>query len=785
MASNKSTSPKNAKPFINGTPWRLFNGMSESTKTLLTWFKVFVRRISFLRAIGFKLPFVLGWDRHKEEQPKDVFQISRRIAIARCGIHVPPVVVSATIICLNLFPSYLGRTLPGSIADPDLNIALLQMAAKVQELLVVASVTTIVICMLRHELVFGKGVPLGMLAGGFTYSSINYFWSPDFLGSLGAKTSRVTRLRLCTILVVGGILAAGAGPSTAILLIPSEQPWNAGGTSIFLPTSAESWWPTVINSSGISGIKPSSIQALLEHGLSQTGGYLPLRNSKDKFDIFGTSTYTPSTSSNMSINLNFGPKSVDIANNFRMLPAMRYGGNFRGYACETAIVGPRAGEAVYQQQIMHDWATTATSLSGSLRYKYYKFYSSLTATTKSRIPVVRILCSSAQNISRFEQNVEFPVLNSAGCSSAAQNSTLKYIANLENSAINHWRITWIDNLADLGAVSVGLAVESPWDQGGNSRAIIACSIDARWANGNIITSDLRSNAASSNLDANFKAPVRLGPVIKGPPTAIGTSSYSEFRPVIQNAASMRIILDPNWLYDSNIFANDSGTVSNAWTPSNLEKFLGEMSFINGLPDRHTRVDTWNEQTPGTVNRTVALEWALAMIVVDSLSRAGSEWMVDVTDALPYFSVSEYEKAFDFQDQLLQGRNALKRPASNETTIEERVDITIGGFSYQAKAPTDYLAIVVLSVHIVLAISHSIHQIYSARSSSAWDSLTELLVLMQLSTPATDELRNTGAGIKTMETYGKIIKVDSTSTNVKISSRSCMNKAGVIISKPPN
>lgn len=141
---------------------------------------LWAKRNPFLRSLGFELPFIFGIATNTEEKPKEIIQTSRPLAIARCSIHVLPICVSITILVLNLGNSYLGRGLPGSIIDPSINIALLQVAAKIQELLIVASVTTIVMHVLRSELVHGEGLPLGLLAGGFLYSSLSYFWSPEF-----------------------------------------------------------------------------------------------------------------------------------------------------------------------------------------------------------------------------------------------------------------------------------------------------------------------------------------------------------------------------------------------------------------------------------------------------------------------------------------------------------------------------------------------------------------------------------------------------------------------------
>src|SRR2546423_10647219 len=123
-------------------------------------------RNPFLRSVGLDLPFILGFGRGDKEPPKVVIRRSRALALCRCAVHILPVCVSITIITLNLYRYYTGRTLTGSILNVSVNIALLQIAAKVQEMLIVGSVTTMVIDVIRTELISGEGVALGAVSGG-------------------------------------------------------------------------------------------------------------------------------------------------------------------------------------------------------------------------------------------------------------------------------------------------------------------------------------------------------------------------------------------------------------------------------------------------------------------------------------------------------------------------------------------------------------------------------------------------------------------------------------------
>jgi hypothetical protein len=114
------------------------------------------------------------------EPPKPVVETSLPIALIRCSVHILPVFTSIVLITLNFKHLYLGRDIAGLIRSLALNNALLQIAAKMQELLVVASLTAVVITVLRHEMTNGGGIPLDFISGPFLFSKLSYLWSSEF-----------------------------------------------------------------------------------------------------------------------------------------------------------------------------------------------------------------------------------------------------------------------------------------------------------------------------------------------------------------------------------------------------------------------------------------------------------------------------------------------------------------------------------------------------------------------------------------------------------------------------
>ena len=157
---------------------------------------------------------------NKAERPKPIIQSSLSVALAQSSIHVLPILTLAVVISLNLGHLFLGRTIPRPFLDNTIMIAMFQVLAKLQELLIVSSLTSIVFSAIRHQLISGSGVPLEFLCAGFTFSQPSYFWSPEFWGTPRSQIPRCTKIFIVALLVLAGLIAATAGLSVAVLLVP-------------------------------------------------------------------------------------------------------------------------------------------------------------------------------------------------------------------------------------------------------------------------------------------------------------------------------------------------------------------------------------------------------------------------------------------------------------------------------------------------------------------------------------------------------------------------------------
>ena len=105
--------------------------------------------------------------------------------------------------------------------------------------------------MLRHQLLFGReGLPLGILASKQQFTQIGYLISPEFRFGLAGFANRRKRLLFGIFILTSSLISLFAGPSAALLLIPTRRSnWPAGGASFWLAGDNNSLWPSKLTAS--------------------------------------------------------------------------------------------------------------------------------------------------------------------------------------------------------------------------------------------------------------------------------------------------------------------------------------------------------------------------------------------------------------------------------------------------------------------------------------------------------------------------------------------------------
>ena len=159
-------------------------------------------------------------------------------------------------VIVNLRGHYLGGTFDKQ--------SVYQLAAKAHEIAVNASLASIVITFIRHELTTGDGLPFGAFLGTLHFSSVSYLWSPELFSSLFATGSKLRRTLFFLLILICGIISATVGPSSATLLIPRQLLWPVSPSYVLINGTFQDIWPDRTETSRISSncsiMSPSSAQ---------------------------------------------------------------------------------------------------------------------------------------------------------------------------------------------------------------------------------------------------------------------------------------------------------------------------------------------------------------------------------------------------------------------------------------------------------------------------------------------------------------------------------------------
>jgi hypothetical protein len=135
-----------------------------------------------------------------------------------------------------------------------------------QEILIITSLATIMMDLLRHELLTSlRGLPLGLLASRTAFTNFDFLVSPEFRYGISGVEKK-TRLLFTLFITICSILALLAGPSSALLLLPQTVTnWPAGGATFYLVGANETIWPSQLNAQSIGG---ANCQSPTENDLS-------------------------------------------------------------------------------------------------------------------------------------------------------------------------------------------------------------------------------------------------------------------------------------------------------------------------------------------------------------------------------------------------------------------------------------------------------------------------------------------------------------------------------------
>jgi hypothetical protein len=157
-------------------------------------------------------------------------------------VHLPPLSISLILIWQNSHRHFWfdsGATVWVGNYEFDINdiIHVLQIAAKLYELLVLLSLSSIALDLYRVKLV-GGGLPLGLLTSGYRVGDLSYLIHSGLLTAIRSRA-----VAFAIFIALASILSIFMGPASAIMLVPSSGWWQFQDTkhSLSFEIRLEPW----------------------------------------------------------------------------------------------------------------------------------------------------------------------------------------------------------------------------------------------------------------------------------------------------------------------------------------------------------------------------------------------------------------------------------------------------------------------------------------------------------------------------------------------------------------
>ncbi|KAL8984697.1 MAG: hypothetical protein Q9177_004632 [Variospora cf. flavescens] len=394
------------------------------------------------------------------------------IALGRCSVPVLPVAVSSTILWVTSKQVFIGIDFRSAIGSETINVALLQTAAKVQELLIIASLAAVAFQLLRYELKHGNGLPLGLLAAGFDFTKLSWLWSAELHGSLrtsGKRPGKPRRAAILLYLIMAAALVVLAGPSCAVLLIPQSQDWPAGRSLFYLKGNMDQIWPTSLSAAS-STFREACVSAeATTFGICPSGGYYSIWTHYTQASLHKYKKVVPPYARQLSGDDYYWSLASSPPVSIRTISL----GIWNSSAADaTQLVQPRLGVSVILERLMEDWWQ-------ALQAKGYYASDNVedrAAISHSHMPITSVKCSAARNMSAADKVISFPILGS----SESFEKTIHDSQDFDSEPSQHLQFRWVSLPEQGRTFSTGAIFQSPWTSNNQSRIVVGCTVQAQW-----------------------------------------------------------------------------------------------------------------------------------------------------------------------------------------------------------------------------------------------------------------------------------------------------------------
>ena len=752
---------------------------------------------TMFRALGLNVLFTLfTFLRHQTvgkgyaEQTKIAIRRSQTTALLRALIHFIPVSVALSEIVLNWNTYFVGYHV--------YNLAYYQFGAKLHEIAIQASLSAVIFSYVRYELVLGDGIPFGALFSGLQISQASYLWSMEFWGTVTSKTiSLQNRLRLLSVVTASIFIAAVAGPSSAILLVPRLDYWPAGSTNIWINITSDSLWPTRWGT--LSSCLNPMLSVLITFSTNASDVPIQCLNASVS-DIYtfacpshgweAVQDYMYTTANSFErkyldlIHLVHHPSFVELTGrgSQRRLSITTFAEQAEGY-------DPEAFGVTTQQSAVADaltetgnlWTHSMSNVSASGHGSVLQRQDAVhTITTGYYQPYTVASCATdvidgLHDDSALSLPIPPAVQPSLMLDQAKYNRSLSGIYSFVHPSITKdqifglpgsvekSRLKWVELPQDpFNSSSIGAVVLLPRLVTNSTQNIVVCSLGAGWGASFINASsfDASTSFTTSSIDWS-SANLNINP--DQGPNEDNTFSFAE-----------TLAADSVVYFDLPFFPEKPITVTETWA-NYLNPFIPALNttVIDALMSTNSPAGEL-----GSLQQIDTAKWALGGLLASGLASIGATGTLqgDIKTALQPDRSQGFDGDYWFSGK---GDMFLVDPEESKDWVKLRVHTTINGYAYNIRGAAPKVAITFLLIYCTIALSHVFysgvtgkitfitqcrapvtHYSYSGTSSTCWDSIGEVTALAMNSTPTT-LLKNTCAGIMELNIFKIPVRVLAT------------------------
>lgn len=637
----------------------------------------------------------------------------------------------------------------------------LQFAAKVHELFILASLTTIVMYAMRTQLLEQAGLPFGLIASGFQIFSGEWLRRKSFWASWKARQSsgsyfnRYPFIPFLTLFVISSILATLAGPSSAIAIVPTlnwfplPQPFNTTVLPFFVFNQSSELWPATVTAANLNGANSGNNCTFALDSNTEScpsGGFRNLYAWTQNLLFL-----EPQKGTNVSF-------QDDRGETRRVVSCKSCPGPGTGKASAISL------NAFLTGALTTFWTYAGDNFGGkALEAAQPKLAPSADANIFA--PRVHVVCDTfAFNQSNTSDlaSASFPTLSNDSPPNAKKMHVPEWTWNYARP-MNSSNFTWVPLPDDPAGPSIGAVFTipvterddypgSPWYQ---ASEIVACSVYAQWAPVDTwyepTTNDqVEYSIADSNAESCLNSPlsppstreainITLGMGYANAintPVDFVTGPQSVFYGLIQNFIFDSVYLPGAQMFESPFTATTNG------------------SFASNETMR---------------SRSMMLATVLATVTTDGLARIAGNGVypystpIFVTETSP----NNLTGIFPQTDQVGGFTEPLNTTVAGlEKRLRLDMEVQRYGYGYQWRgSKTVQFGISVLLIHVSMAIGHLLYMIWvivirQQGIGCSWDQITELIALA-VNSKSTNRMQNTCAGIGTWETWREIVAVRET------------------------